>query len=87
MGPFGLRVVIHHPPRRGRRDDQSQLRGTDRHDEDGQQDAIDEVRALLADIRQSLAEDSASVRLYYERDNEPARSPVHAAIARTRASA
>ncbi len=87
LGPFELRVVIDHPPRRARHDDDSQsYRGADERDDDERQGAIDEVRSLLADIRQALAGDAASVRLYHEPE-EPAASPVHAAICRVRASA
>lgn len=96
LGPFEMRVVIDLPPRRGRTGEESsddlQL---DRPDDSGEQDAIDEVRALLADIRQALAEDSASVRLYHDPDDDrddepngkPAASPVHRAMCRARASA
>jgi pSer/pThr/pTyr-binding forkhead associated (FHA) protein len=87
MGPFELRVVIDHPPRRTRTDHTGRNRPFHEADDDSDESAIDEVRSLLADIRQALAEDSASVRLYYEPDDEPSPSPVHRAIARQRASA
>jgi len=88
MGQFELRVVIDHPPRRGRTDRSSHdWQPQDADDDSDEQSAIDEVRSLLSDIRQALAEDSASVRLYYEPDDEPSSSPVHQAIARQRASA
>jgi len=88
MGQFELRVVIDHPPRRVRTDRSSHdWQPQDADDDSDEQSARDEVRSLLSDIRQALAEDSASVRLYYEPDDEPASSPVHQAIARQRASA
>jgi hypothetical protein len=91
MGPFELRVVIDHPPRRGRTDRPgSTWQPRDADDDSDEESAVDEVRSLLADIRQVLAEDSASVRLYCEPDSDfedqPA-TPVHQAIARRRASA
>jgi hypothetical protein len=87
LGPFELRVVIDHPPRRGRVGGSCDWHESTGRDEDDQQDAIDEVRALLTDIRQALAGDSASVRLYYQSADGPAASPVHEAIGRARASA
>jgi hypothetical protein len=87
MGPFELRVVIDHPPRRGRHDQSPDWQEARDRDDDERQDAIDEVRALLADIRQALAGDSASVRLYHESQGRAAASPVHEAIGRARVSA
>jgi pSer/pThr/pTyr-binding forkhead associated (FHA) protein len=93
MGPFELRVVIDHPPRRGGTDDHDRAWQRPELDDDSdEQSAIDEVRSLLADIRQALAEDSASIRLHYEpdpdmEDAEECPSPVHQAIARRRATA
>jgi hypothetical protein len=86
LGPFELRVVIDCPPRRGRAGGGCDWPESHQRDDDDRQDAIDEVRALLADLRQTLAGDSASVRLYHQPANEPA-SPVHEAIGRARASA
>jgi hypothetical protein len=88
LGPFELRVVIDQPPLRVRgRSDSAEPGLPPTGDEDERQDAIDEVRGLLTDIREALAGDSASVRLYHETDEEPAPSLVHAAICRARASA
>src|SRR5262245_13373875 len=71
MGPFELRVQIDHPPRRGPTHRTSQSWNLHQSDDDSDEEsAVDEVRALLADIRQALAEDSASVRLYYEPDGQ-----------------
>jgi hypothetical protein len=88
LGPFELRVVIDHPPHRLRRHDTCDIE-TDSlaNDDDGREDAIDEVRGLLTDIRQALAGDSASVRLYHEPEETPAPSAVHAAMCRPRVSA
>ena len=88
MGPFELRVVIDHPPRRGRTDSGGRAwQAMETDDDSDEESARDEVRSLLADIRQALAEDSATVRLYYEEDDEESSSPVHQAITRHRASA
>ncbi len=92
MGPFELRVLVDHPPRRGRTDSTGRNWLPHESDDDSDEEsAVDEVRSLLADIRQALAEDSASVRLYYEpdydSDDEPAASPIHQAITRRRATA
>jgi hypothetical protein len=88
MGPFELRVVIDHPPRRGRTDSGGRAwQSMETDDDSDEESARDEVRSLLADIRQALAEDSATVRLYYEEDDEESSSPVHQAITRHRASA
>jgi pSer/pThr/pTyr-binding forkhead associated (FHA) protein len=88
MGPFELRVVIDHPPRRGRTDSGGRAwQSMEIDDDSDEESAHDEVRSLLADIRQALAEDSATVRLYYEEDDEESPSPVHQAITRHRASA
>lgn len=64
FGPFELRVVIDHPPRRGRQHDE------DRYDQPAggraradRLVAIDEVRMLLADIRAALGEQTAPRRL------------------------
>ena len=88
FGPFELRVIIDHPPRRTRHGQGVSLDEADEHhDDDGQEEAVDEVQALLADVRQALADRSASLRLYQEPNDQPAASPVHAAICRPRASA
>jgi hypothetical protein len=92
MGPFELRVVIDRPPRRGRTECTGGNWLAHQSDDDSDEEsAVDEVRSLLADIRQALAEDSASVRLYYEADCEAedqlAATPIHQAITRRRASA
>jgi hypothetical protein len=88
LGPFELRVVIEHPPRRARHDeDADRPCDVEAREDDGRQEATDEVRSLLADIRQALAGDAASVRLYHEPDDESAASPIHEAIRRARVSA
>jgi hypothetical protein len=88
FGPFELRVVIDHPPGRigHGEDDHAALQPGDCSD-DEKQDAIDEVRSLLADVRLSLAGGSASVRLYHEPQDDSAMPPVREASSRTRASA
>jgi hypothetical protein len=88
LGPFELRVVIDHPPHRIRKHDTCDIPTlAEATEDDGREDAIDEVCGLLADIRQALAGDSASVRLYHESEEEPAATPVHEALRRSRASA
>lgn len=91
-GPFELRVVIDHPPRRARTDSAvGRWHEQSSDDDTDEESAVDEVRSLLADIRQALAEDSASMRLYYQPDRDPddewEESPVHRAIIRRRATA
>jgi hypothetical protein len=88
MGPFEMRILIDHPPRRGNTDRVGANWSLDQSDDDwGDESAIDEVQSLLSDIRMALAEDTVTVRLYHEPDEECAASPVHEAIARRRASA
>ncbi len=91
MGPFELRVLIDRPPRRGPTDHTDRNGLAHPSDDDSDESAVDEVRSLLADIRQALAEDSASVRLYYEPaselDDQPVTSPMRQAITRRRATA
>ena len=71
MGPFELRVNVDHPPRHSRTTQPGCAEPTyDADDDSGEESAIDEVRSLLADIRQALAEDSAAVRLYNEPEDE-----------------
>lgn len=91
MGPFELRVVIDHPPRRIRNQPAAGWHNHQPDDDSDEESAVDEVRSLLADIRLALAEDSASVRLYYDPDQMPEsdldESPIHQAITRRRATA
>ncbi|MEX2173449.1 MAG: FHA domain-containing protein [Pirellulaceae bacterium] len=89
MGPFAMQVVIDHPPRRSPHDDDAtHLRVAGANELAENLDAADEVRALLAEIRQTLAEDSVGVRLYELAPLEPAPSRFDAPFAdRTRAIA
>ena len=88
FGPFELRVIIDHPPRPVRHGTGPPAREVDEpRDDDGREEAASEVQALLADVRQALADRSASLRLYQEPDDPPASSPVHAAICRPRTTA
>jgi pSer/pThr/pTyr-binding forkhead associated (FHA) protein len=65
MGPFELRVVIDHPPRRvGQHDEDATDEGTKHRDEADRLVAIDEVRMLLADVRAALGEHTAPLRLF-----------------------
>jgi hypothetical protein len=64
MGPFSLRVIVDHPPRRSRDPDFSQPLDLGPGGDSGEADAIDEIQSLLADIRQTLAADRSILQLY-----------------------
>jgi hypothetical protein len=87
FGPFELRVIVDYPPRPVRHGGDTTFTEDQEHDDDGQEEAIDEVRGLLSDVRQALAGAPASVRLYREPDDEPAPAQTLAGMYRKRASA
>jgi hypothetical protein len=64
MGPFSLRVIVDHPPRRNSDPDSSRPLDFSPGSDSGEADAIDEIQSLLADIRQTLAADRSILRIY-----------------------
>lgn len=58
MGPFELRIVIDHPPRRHRHGSEGDAAASDRQKAAEQTAAIEEVRTLLTDVRRALATSS-----------------------------
>jgi hypothetical protein len=64
MGPFSLRVIVDHPPRRGGDPDDFRPLDFGPASDAGTADAIDEIQSLLADIRQTLAADGSILQMY-----------------------
>jgi hypothetical protein len=75
MGPFSLRVIVDHPPRRGGDPDDIRPLDFGPASDAAAADAIDEIQSLLADIRQTLAADGSILQMYdaaRRRSGEPA---------------
>lgn len=58
MGPFELRIVIDHPPRRHRHGSDDDTAAVEREKSAAEAAAVEEVHALLTDIRRALATSS-----------------------------